>query len=379
MEAIQIRLTGELANYYDIYYRAHVQKIGWLGWAKNGQNSGSQGLSARMEAIEIQIVPKDQKVIDTGRTFVNGQNVGLNYQLHIQKIGWQSYKTSGQIAGTTGESKRAEAINMKLVTDDLSGGIQYRGHVQGIGWQSWVSSGIIGTTGQSRRLEALEIKLTGEIAEIYDVYYRGHVQEKGWLAWTKNGGTIGSTGASKRLEAIEVRIIPKTQSIATGKSYLTIEDFRFDWVSRIISQNATNNQRVETAIRVGFSLYGKSPYVWGGGRTSISIALRQFDCSSFVHWMYSQAGKNLGNYQYVVTWSLITLGSPVNRNNIARGDLIFFANCNHVGVYLGDGWFIHDSPNSDTGGVGINNFSEYNPDHKATWGQLLDPQIRRVS
>ena len=37
MEAVKIRLTGNLAKYYDIYYRAHVQGYGWLGWAKNGQ------------------------------------------------------------------------------------------------------------------------------------------------------------------------------------------------------------------------------------------------------------------------------------------------------------------------------------------------------
>ena len=34
MEAIQIELTGELARYYDVYYSAHVQQLGWLGWAK---------------------------------------------------------------------------------------------------------------------------------------------------------------------------------------------------------------------------------------------------------------------------------------------------------------------------------------------------------
>lgn len=34
MEAIRIRLTGEAANHYDIYYRVHTQTYGWLDWAK---------------------------------------------------------------------------------------------------------------------------------------------------------------------------------------------------------------------------------------------------------------------------------------------------------------------------------------------------------
>ena len=37
---IQIRLTGEAAEKYDIYYRVHCQDDGWLGWAKNGEKAG---------------------------------------------------------------------------------------------------------------------------------------------------------------------------------------------------------------------------------------------------------------------------------------------------------------------------------------------------
>ena len=33
---------------------------GWLGWAKNGMKAGSEGLSKRLEAIEIKLVPKGQ-------------------------------------------------------------------------------------------------------------------------------------------------------------------------------------------------------------------------------------------------------------------------------------------------------------------------------
>ena len=36
VEAIKIELTGEIAKYFDIYYRTHCENYGWLGWAKNG-------------------------------------------------------------------------------------------------------------------------------------------------------------------------------------------------------------------------------------------------------------------------------------------------------------------------------------------------------
>jgi uncharacterized protein YjdB len=58
LEAIQIQLTGEMANHYDVYYRVHAQSYGWLGWAKNGESAGTAGLSKRLEGIEIVLVPK---------------------------------------------------------------------------------------------------------------------------------------------------------------------------------------------------------------------------------------------------------------------------------------------------------------------------------
>ena len=58
MEAVQIQLTGEMAKKYDVYYRAHVQTYGWLGWTKNGAKAGTEGMSKRMEAIQIQLVEK---------------------------------------------------------------------------------------------------------------------------------------------------------------------------------------------------------------------------------------------------------------------------------------------------------------------------------
>ena len=59
VEAIKIRLTGDVRNIYDIWYRAHVQTYGWLGWTSNGQMAGSIGLSKRMEAIQILLIPKN--------------------------------------------------------------------------------------------------------------------------------------------------------------------------------------------------------------------------------------------------------------------------------------------------------------------------------
>lgn len=58
VEAIEIMLTGEMAEHYDIYYRVYSQTYGWLGWAKNGMRAGTEGMSKRLENIEIKLVEK---------------------------------------------------------------------------------------------------------------------------------------------------------------------------------------------------------------------------------------------------------------------------------------------------------------------------------
>ena len=133
----------------------------------------------------------------------------ISYRAHVQDIGWQEYVSDGEMSGTSGQSKRLEAINIRL-SSVINGGVSYRTHIQDIGWQEYVSDDeMSGTSGQSKRLEAIQIKLTGQTAEKYDIYYRVHCQDFGWLGWAKNGEASGSEGYAKRLEAIEIRLVLK--------------------------------------------------------------------------------------------------------------------------------------------------------------------------
>ena len=211
LEAIQIKLTGEVEKNYDVYYSVHAENFGWLGWAKNGEEAGTAGYGYRLEAIRIQLVTKGDKapeLIGTIKEAMKARLVG--YQTHVQDYGTQAYVYDGAMAGTEGECKRMESIRMKLPSS-VNSSIQYRSHVQDIGWEKkWASNGSLsGTEGQCKRLEAIQIKLSGDVEKNYDVYYRVHAQDYGWLAWAKNGESSGTEGYAKRLEAIEVRLVPK--------------------------------------------------------------------------------------------------------------------------------------------------------------------------
>ncbi|MDR3241519.1 MAG: C39 family peptidase [Lactobacillaceae bacterium] len=216
LEAIKINLTGELATKYDIYYRVHAQNLGWLDWAKNGANAGTAGLALRLEALQIKIVAKNAAAPGgTARPYASASTI--NYQTHIENIGWQGLVSSNQVSGTTGRGLRIEGLKINLANNGLTGAINYQSHVQNIGWQSAVSNGAMsGTTGRGLRIEAINIRLSGEVANQYDIYYRVHIQDKGWLGWAKNGTNAGSMGIGKRLEALQIRLVIKGDQSAPG-------------------------------------------------------------------------------------------------------------------------------------------------------------------
>ena len=136
---------------------------------------------------------------------------------------------------------------------------------------------------------------------------------------------------------------------------------------------AGDNETIETALELGMTIVGKSPYNFGGGRNPTDIANKSFDCSSFIHWMYANAGITLGNYTSVTTWTLLGLGQTIDSySDIQRGDIIFFdtyAINGHVGVYLGGGKFINDQSSH---GVWIDDMND------SYWKAAFNGNIRRV-
>lgn len=209
IEAIEVKLTGEMAEHYDIYYRAHVQDEGWLGWAKNGETAGTTGFGRRVEAIEVKLVEKGGKAPgETKRASI----IGLpNITAHVSNIGWQTTVHGATFAGATGQALGIEALKLSVAGAPFDGGITYRSHVANQGWEkTWTSNGDkTGTTDKARHMEALEVKLTGELAEHYNVVYRAHVSNIGWMPWVKNGEAAGTTGRGLPIEAIEMRLESK--------------------------------------------------------------------------------------------------------------------------------------------------------------------------
>ena len=75
------------------------------------------------------------------------------------------------------------------------------------------------------------------------------------------------------------------------------------------------------------------PYVWGGTRPSTGM-----DCSGFTRYVFKQHGVKLPHYSGYQA----QMGIPVELADIQPGDLLAFGYpVHHVGIYIGDGLFIH--------------------------------------
>lgn len=99
------------------------------------------------------------------------------------------------------------------------------------------------------------------------------------------------------------------------------------------SQGTTGQQIVETAKK-----YLGTPYVWAG------MSENGFDCSGFVNYVYKLHGYSMNRVAQDI---YSNDGTAVNKENLAPGDLVFFgygaSGVTHVGMYIGNGQFIHAS------------------------------------
>lgn len=211
IEAVKIRLSERLAESYSVWYRVHSADVGWLGWARDGEPAGTVGYGHDAQAVQVVILPNASGAPgSTDKPFMNhgddAPRIALN--AHVSSIGWQPTVYDGSVAGTTGKSLALESLKAGVDWFGHDSAVELRGHVAGIGWQDW-NEGQCGTTGQSRALEAIQIRLTGEIADSYDIWYRVHSADYGWLGWSKNGTAAGTVGLGKRIEAVEVRLVVK--------------------------------------------------------------------------------------------------------------------------------------------------------------------------
>ena len=122
----------------------------------------------------------------------------------------------------------------------------------------------------------------------------------------------------------------------------------------VAASAVSNSAKLEQVLALAQSLAGKVTYGYGVNNPAQNI----FDCSSFTKYVFGSQGVKL-------IWGATAQskqGVPVSMSDLKRGDLMFFtvgssASIGHVGIYLGDGKFIHCTIGPKVNGVIISDFN----------------------
>lgn len=103
---------------------------------------------------------------------------------------------------------------------------------------------------------------------------------------------------------------------------------------------AVNTKELINHIEWNAKSFLGTKYVWG------ATGPTQFDCSGFTQWVYRDAGIQLPR----VSRDQAKVGRYISYENLQKGDMVFFDTkkhkkgiVTHVGIYLGNGNFIHAS------------------------------------
>jgi lipoprotein Spr len=119
------------------------------------------------------------------------------------------------------------------------------------------------------------------------------------------------------------------------------------------ASSQASTKKADAILSYSKSLIGKVSYKFGVNNPSKLY----FDCSSFTKYVFAKQGVSL-------KWGSSAQskqGTKVSKNSLEKGDLMFFSvsragKINHVGIYMGNGKFIHNTTGS-VRGVTISDFN----------------------
>lgn len=336
VEAASFVLTGEAASKYDVYYRAHVQDYGWLGWSKNGEGLGvgTQGLSKRMEALQIKLVAKGSAAPTNADAYMNASFVApVNVAYATSSgSGWTPQVHNGQMSGNTVgallERMKATVSQTVNTKGTPTGGITYQMMNTNGNWMNALANGAeAGANGTDVR--AFKVNLTGELGKAFNVYYRAHVNNKGWLGWASNGADAG-TIIDGGIDALAITLVAKGGTAPSNvDATYTDSMLSSNWRSNIIERYLN--------IAVGIANDNSHGYSQGSTRWG-----PDYDCSSLVITSLAQAGLPVGGATYTGNMlpeltknGWVTL-PYTSMDALQRGDILLNPN-SHTEFYLGGG------------------------------------------
>ncbi|MDF2927211.1 MAG: hypothetical protein K0R57_6125 [Paenibacillaceae bacterium] len=220
-----------------------------------------------------------------------------------------------------------------------------------------------------------------------------------YITYSPGGGTTAPLPAAQGVveKGVNFRSAPSTSSsvyglLKAGTVFTVLEEVNSYWVrvsvngqtgylsTDYIRYSSGGSQPTQPAPQPEAPASVKADNVIIHSRNLIGITRYKYgvnnpqtlmDCSAFTKYVFSLEGVSLKwgtRYQK-------DAGTAVSKANLQKGDLVFFwtstrGDISHVGIYIGNGQFIHNSPSLD--GVGVSSLtSGYWEEHYVSARRVL--------
>ncbi|MBN2898436.1 MAG: C40 family peptidase [Clostridia bacterium] len=184
--------------------------------------------------------------------------------------------------------------------------------------------------------------ISADYAEVVEDFSIGYITGQ-----NVNVRDVPSTEEStvlSRLSDAEIQIHAKENDWYHITTADGVEGYVFADLVSLEDGNLSSNADAANLISIAKSKLG-CPYAWA------QEGPNSFDCSGFAKYCFKQAyGIDLPHSASAISQK----GTRVSKSELQAGDLVFFAtsgsgSVNHVGIYIGNGDFIHASSSSSNG------------------------------
>jgi peptidoglycan DL-endopeptidase CwlO len=296
---------------------------------------------AQVERIQAELAAIDAEVERAAEAYN-----GARYQLGLVMVRIERNKR--QIRGTEADLERSEARLAARLRDVYANPpptfaevLVTTGSVTAATDQiGEMDAGVVSTLKDSRaRLEALRVELLADERQAAAAVDQAAAQKgrvEGLLA--QRQAVLDNVKGELR-EMIRAEQERKRRIAAAQKAALA--------AARAAGYSATalpSGGSNAGAVAVALQQLG-TPYVWGGA------APGGFDCSGLASYAFAQIGKSVPHYTGAI-WSAF----PHVVGPLEPGDMVFFNGGGHMGIYIGDGQFVHAPHTGDV--VRIANLSD---------------------
>lgn len=275
----------------------------------------------------------------TSSTIIGHLNNGSTVKITGEEAGWYKIDFNGKTGYVSKEYVQIDGSTTAPVTPDASNTNQETVKTQK-GKVINISSNLRVRTEPNTTSQVLGYLLNGDVIEItskssdwYKVNFRGQV------------GYVSDA---------YIQIVDSSTSTTTGGTNT--------------GTTTGSTSSAYTTILNAMKEHIGTPYVWGGSGEYLTTSLldkltgmyptqasngaytrarayadkgyRAFDCSGLMQWGFAKAGVKIDRS----TWGQILNGVEVPISKIQPGDLLFYSNLTHVGMYIGNGQWI-EAPN----------------------------------